>query len=256
MSVFNSLYASHYDQIYLEKDYAGECNLILDAVSYFQKTPIRNVIDIGCGTGGHCLELATRGYEVTGIDLSTAMLGQAVNKASKLGIKNRPNFIHGDIRSFHTGSCYDLAIMMFAVVGYLTKNEDVLAGLRNIRSHLSPGGLLMFDFWYGPSVIAIKPSDRIRILEMDDTRVLRASSTTLNEVTHTADVNFKLWKLMNSKLIDEINEKHLLRYFFPQEIKFYLEISGFEVCDLSTFPNLKEPLSNKTWNAFMVARAI
>ncbi len=227
MRVFNAPYAGQYDLLYAGKDYRGECDLIEAAVRRFAPDVPSSVLDIGCGTGSHAIELARRGYRVTGVDLSQSMLDQAADKASGLNASSRPAWLCGDARKFDTNALFDLGIMMFAVVGYLTTNDDVLEGLRNIRRQLKPGALFICDFWYGPSVLMVQPTDRVRVLETSNGRVIRSASTVLDVPHHTADVSFKLWALEGDRLVSETSETHHLRYFFPQEFALMLSAAGF-----------------------------
>jgi SAM-dependent methyltransferase len=255
MSVFNSLYANQYDELYAGKGYGAECDLIEAAVRKHGGSA-KTVLDLGCGTGGHALELARRGYSVTGVDLSQSMLDRAAAKSAELATEQRPTWVCGDARDFDTGRRHDLAIMMFAVVGYLTSNQDVLAGLRNVRRHLEPGALFLCDFWYGPSVLSTRPTDRVRVLPSAEGKVIRAASTELDIPRHTADVTFQLWSLEGDRLTGETRETHRMRYFFPQEFALFLESAGFEMVSISAFPTLDDPLTDDTWNAFVVAKAV
>lgn len=256
MSVFNSLYAGQYDQLYADKGYTQECDLIEAAAQRDGSTSGRSLLDIGCGTGRHAIEMSRRGWQVTGVDLSQAMLDHAAGNAKSVDAAQRPAWLQGDARSFDTGQQHDMAIMMFAVVGYLTSNADVLKGLRNIRRHLRPDALFVCDFWYGPSVLSVRPTDRVRVLPTADGQVIRAASTTLDIVNHTADVQFKLWTLSGDRLLSATTETHRMRYFFPQEFALLLENSGFRLRSLSAFPTLDQPLNDASWNALVVAQAV
>ncbi|MBT9492562.1 MAG: methyltransferase domain-containing protein [Paucibacter sp.] len=255
MSVFNTHYADQYDRLYASKDYSGECDLIQAALQRFSAKPPERLLDVGCGTGGHTIELARRGYQLTGVDLSAAMLEHARQKAKVLDAF-QPHWVCGDARSFEAGSSFDAAIMMFAVIGYLTSNDDVLAGLRNIRRHLKPGAVFVCDFWYGPTVLMQGPSDRVRVLDIESGQVIRTTQTQLDVVRHTADVAFRLWHLEGQQVLSQTEETHRLRYFFPQEFAGLLAQAGFRQDSLSAFPSLSAPLDEHSWNALVVATAI
>ena len=107
--------------------------------------------------------MAKRGYDVSGIDRSEDMLKIAQEKATeeKLSI----NFKQEDIRTFNFNQKFDAVVAMFAVMGYQTTNEDVEATIRSVRKHLEPGGLFIFDVWFGPAVINERPSERVKFLD-------------------------------------------------------------------------------------------
>jgi ubiquinone/menaquinone biosynthesis C-methylase UbiE len=255
MSVFNSLYANEYDTLYLEKDYVGECALVESAIKQFGR-PVRSILDVGCGTGSHAIEFARRGYQVTGVDLSQSMLDVAARKAADETLDHQPKWITGDARKFAADSHFDIATMLFAVVSYLTTNDDVLEGLSNIRRHLRPGSLFLCDFWYGPAVLSVRPNERVRVLETGGRRTIRAASTTVDSFSQTADVSFRLWSIEGDHYLGEAQETHRMRYFFPQEFKVLLNQAGFACKSLTAFPTLDQRLTDESWNAFCVAEAV
>lgn len=255
MSVFNALYADQYDALYTDKNYVAECDLVEAACARNDVSP-KSILDIGCGTGTHVIEFARRGYDCTGVDLSPAMLTIASNKAAELNVQHSPHWLNADAREFEAGRTFDVAVMMFAVISYLTRNEDVIQALKNIRRHLNVGSLFICDFWYGPAVLSVKPNERVRVLDTQNGKTIRAASTTLDTYRHTADVTFKLWSTKGDTYLGETSETHTMRYFFPQEFSLLLQKAGFELISLSQFPELDQVLSSETWNAFSVARAI
>jgi SAM-dependent methyltransferase len=255
MDIFSAPYSNQYDHIYSEKNYKSECDLVEMAIKRFTTNNPHSILDLGCGTGGHAIEFLKRGYDVTGVDLSPSMLEIAKKKYLYLQCPSKFELINADVRNFKSAIKYDIAIMFFAVIGYLTTNEDVLMGLKNIREKLTEDSLFICDFWYGPSVLSIKPSDRVRMIDLQNGKMLRTSSTNLNTADHTAEVNFKSLTIENGLLISDVEERHLLRYFFPKEFELMLNISGFELLNMSSFPSLTESLTDRAWNALVVARA-
>jgi SAM-dependent methyltransferase len=251
--VFNQGYADQYDLLYGDKDYEAECSL-LEQVFKKYRMDVKNILDIGCGTGNHSIPLARRGYEVHGVDLSGNMLAHALEKAQKETIKCPPIFSQGDARSFNLEIQFDVVLMMFAVLGYQLTNEDVLATLHTVRKHLKPGGLFIFDVWYGPAVLAIRPSDRVKVTLTQNGKVIRAASGSLDVVHQLSRVNYKIWELSGDRLLTETEENHTMRFFFTMELSLFLTACGLKLESLTAFPSLDKPADETTWNVFACAR--
>ena len=252
--VFGSLYADIYDSIYRDKNYDEECGILCKLFDLYGDGCISSVLDLGCGTGNHALRLADLGYRVTGVDQSEEMLDIARVKAEK---KSLPVTLYqGDIKSVGINQTFDAAILMFAVLGYQVTNDDLIQALRNIRRHLRVGGLLIFDVWYGPAVLSQKPGERVSVVKEEDTTTIRLSSGTLDTFRHVCNVHFKVYKIEEGRLVGEAAEVHQMRFFFPQEIAFFLESAGFKVVHMGPFPGYEGELGEMTWNALVVARGV
>lgn len=253
---FGAEYSAAYDALYGEKDYDAEVALIEEALRRYGTGAERTLLDLGCGTGSHALRLAAHGFDVTGVDLSPAMLAQARAKAAASSYSERVRFVEANVSAVDVGTVFDAAIMMFAVLGYQTDNEAVLASLRNARRHLKTGGLFVADFWYGPAVLTDRPAERSRIVTAGGAEVLRTTRTDLDTAAQTATVNFAVWRFEGDRVTARTKEQHVMRYFFPKELELYLHLAGFEVASLSAFPSLDASLSDRTWNALLVGRAV
>ncbi len=149
--VFNKQYSDLYDRFYQDKNYSSECDLIEKVFKKYNQSP-RRILDLGCGTGGHALTLAERGYRVTGIDRSDHMLRIARKKAARQ--KSAVEFLQQDISKLDLKSSFDAVISMFAVIGYLSTNECLEQAFAKIFQLLEKtGGIFIFDCWYGPAVL-------------------------------------------------------------------------------------------------------
>ncbi|MGH2621006.1 MAG: class I SAM-dependent DNA methyltransferase, partial [Anaerolineales bacterium] len=183
---FGEGYAPQYDRLYADKDYAAECDLIEEVFQRYGGQPITSILDLGCGTGGHAFPLAARGYRVTGVDVSPAMLREAERKLAGHTRDSVPEFVLGDIRELELDRQFDAALMMFAVLGYQASDADLQLALQSVRRHLRPGGLFVGDFWYGPTVLRVAPSDRIKQVDLDGQQLVRSATTTLDLGRHQA----------------------------------------------------------------------
>jgi SAM-dependent methyltransferase len=253
--VFNQGYADQYDLLYGDKDYEAECDLLEQAFKKYG-TGVKNILDLGCGTGNHSIPLAKRGYKAHGVDLSENMLAHAVEKVQRETIKYSPVFSQGDIRNVNLGQRFDAVLMMFAVLGYQLSNDDVLASLHTVRKHLKPGGLFIFDVWYGPAVLAIRPSDRIKVTPTPDGKVIRAAFGSLDINHQLAKIDYKIWRLSGDRLVSETEESHTMRFFFTMELSLFLSECGLKLESLTAFPSLDKPVDEATWNVLACAISI
>ncbi|TAK58160.1 MAG: class I SAM-dependent methyltransferase [Dehalococcoidia bacterium] len=252
-TIFGQAYAGAYDAFYAEKDYDAECDMIEAAFRRHASAPVRTLIDLGCGTGNHALRMARRGYAVTGIDLSAEMLRRAHAKAGDAELA--VDFHQGDVRYFDADATFDAALLMFAVLGYQHDDEDVLETFRNIRRHLRPGGLLAFDAWYGPGVLADPPGSRSRTVETDDGPMLRSVTSEMDARRHLCRVHYRLSRMAGGRAECVAEETHVVRYFFPDELELQLAVSGLELVALGDFHEPDREPDERSWNAFGVARA-
>ena len=253
---FGSAYANCYDALYVDKDYEAECDLIEKLLRKYGAAQIDSILDLGCGTGNHALPLARRGFEVIGVDRSEFMIEQARKKAAASGRSAADRFHCADLRSVDLGRQFDAVLLMFAVLGYQLDNADVLAALRAARRHLRLGGLLLFDVWYGPAVLLQRPSERVKKIPTSDGEILRVSSGELDTRRHTCTVRFHVSTFLGERMASETEETHTVRYFFPLELKLFLEATAFTLIRLGAFPAFDCEPDETTWNVLTVARGV
>jgi SAM-dependent methyltransferase len=250
---FSGSYADTYDDVYGDKEYRAEIDLIEQLLSVYGREQSNSILDLGCGTGSHAIELARRGYEVVGVDRSSGMLAKARAKARDANTDGTA-FHVGDIREVTLDREFDAVTIMFAVLGYQTENADVLATLRTARNHLRPGGILAFDVWYGPAVLSGRPEQRFKVFDSEGRRLFRLSSGRLDVRRQLCNVDVRLWILEGDRLVTEAHEQHRVRYFFPRELELYLEIAGLSLVRLGAFPDFDGEADESTWNVLVLAR--
>lgn len=249
---FGAEYADVYDRMYANKDYEKECDLIDTAVSSAEGE--RRLLDLGCGTGAHALTLARRGYRVTGVDLSEHMIRIASDKSTS---EQLPVEWHvGDIADARVEGVFDAVTIMFAVLGYLTETQRLSAAFRNARRHLRPGGKLIFDVWYGPTVLSEKPEQRVKVISQSDGSLIRVSDPVLHSERNVVDVNTRIWRIAQDRVVFDFSETHSVRYFFIPELEQLLTDASFQVEAFFDFPTLGSPPNARAWNLGCVATAV
>jgi len=254
-------YASFYDALYHDKDYEAECDFLEEVFGEYGEAPVRSVLDLGCGTGNHDIPLATRGYQVVGIDRSGEMVARArekvVAREKAVGQDLDVEFVVEDVRTFDLGRSFDAVISMFAVISYQISDEDVIAMMKASRRHLADGGLFIFDGWFGPAVVHERPVEKVKEIELPGGELLRRSAVpVMDEEAHTVTVNYRVERRRGDEVLERSEESHAVRYLFPQEIARFLGLAGLRLLQLAPFMHLDRTPSEHDWNFSAVARAV
>ena len=188
-----------------------------------------SILELACGTGRVAIPLAKEGFEVTGLDVSQSMLGQAKKKALAAGVP--VEWVHADCRDFDLERQFGLIIFPFNSMSHLYELEDVEFCLSCVRKHLKVEGRFIIDIF----------NPRLDILLRDATK--RYPHTTypnpegegLVEVTENnkyedaTQINrIKLYyDIAGRSHTEELN----MRIFYPQEIDAILKYNGFIIED-------------------------
>lgn len=246
MPVFGA-YARYYNLLYKDKDYSGETGFICKLLEQHQPEA-RTVLDLGCGTGRHDLLLTRHGYEVTGVDQSAEMLDIAAGTAHA-----SLHFEHGDIRTIRLNKTFDVVISLFHVMSYQISNEDLLAAIATAKNHLKPGGIFIFDCWYGPAVLTDPPTSRNRHLEDETVAITRIATPAMFPNDNRVDVQYQISAFdKQSGETTEMQESHRMRYLFRPEIEFLLAACGMTIREFATWMNGDTP-GFDSWSVYFVA---
>ena len=216
-------YARYYDLLYRDKDYAAEAEYITSHI-HRHAPQAKSILELGCGTGAHAEHLARMGYSVHGVDMSAEMIARAEARKAALPAEMaaRISFSLGDARTVRMQQIYDVVISLFHVMSYQTSNADLNATYETAAMHLSPGGLFLFDYWYGPAVLIQKPEVRVRRLEDNKIKVTRIAEPVIYVNDNVVDVNYTVFiEVKETGQVEQIKETHRMRYFFLPELKFY-----------------------------------
>jgi SAM-dependent methyltransferase len=253
---FNAEVAAAYDFAHAGKDYAAECTAVVRCISHHSRIPVSSVLDVGCGTGGHALELGRRGYTVTGIDRSAHMIAMAEQKRARTGLGDRVSFAVTDGTRLQLPHPADAAIMMFAVLSHQDSLSEARRLLRGIRANVLVGALLVFDTWYLPAVAAQRPGRRWRAMADGADEVLRLSDGVFDGATQQVQVSVDTLRICGDRITSRTHEVHAMRCFTRDELTTLLADSGFEPVAIGGFPDLDHPAGIDTWSVGVVARAV
>lgn len=219
-------YAYYYNTFYQDKDYKAEA-MQIDNLLKTYGSDISSIINFGCGTGKHDIELAKMAYQCAGIDMSPLMIDIAQENVKKSG-KNI-DFSIADIRNFESQAKYDAVISLFHVMSYQTKNQDIISAFRSARKAIGEGGLFVFDVWYGPGVLSDKPCERVKEIEDEKNRLVRIARPVMHDKENVVDVCYEVFVMDRE--------------------------AGFELLDNLDCQTLGEKDYN-SWTSYFIARAL
>ncbi|MGE5225210.1 MAG: class I SAM-dependent methyltransferase [Omnitrophica WOR_2 bacterium] len=119
-----------------------DCNFLVDVFNAHGNR-IEEILDIACGTGRHAIEMAKRGYQVTGVDISADMLGAA--RDYSLHSKAAVTFVQQDMVHLSFREKFDAAYILFNTISLLISNDDLIQFMEAVHSALKPGGLFILE---------------------------------------------------------------------------------------------------------------
>ena len=255
MTVFAE-YARYYNLLYKDKDYQAEADFALACFRRAGCIPAA-LLDLGCGTGRHALEMAKQGVAVTGVDRSETMLGMGQAMLGELAPTDYPaplpELLHGDARIVRLDKKFDAVVSLFHVMSYQNTEEDALAVMETAKEHLKTGGLFLFDFWHGPGVLRDLPERRERVLEDGETHIRRVAVPEHRLNDNLVIVNYAVTLTKSDGSSSCLHETHSMRYWFLPELRYLAKQAGLFVQAGGGWLSAAEP-DMITWNAWLLLK--
>jgi hypothetical protein len=136
-------------------------------------------------------------------------------------------------------------------MSYMAGDGDFAAALDTVRSHLQIGGALLFDFWYGPAVVADPPQRREREVTENGRRIRRITTPYWDKARDAVRIVFDVAE-------DErpaTSEEHVMRYFFEDTLRRDLAAAGFDWLELGEWLTGTAP-DDKAFGVYVLAKAV
>lgn len=214
-------YGNQYDKEIFVQGTLGECDFIEKELNHDRS---KKILDIGCGTGRHAIELTKRGYQVTGIDLSEGQLKRAREKAEKEGLSIP--FLRQDARNLPFKKEFDVVIMLCEGGFPLMETDEMnFEILKNASEALEDHGKFIFTTLNGlfPLFHSIN-----EFHDREEDEGARYLSETFDLMT-MRDRNVTTFTDDDGRELElQCNE----RYYLPSEITWLLKSLGFKTIDI------------------------
>lgn len=134
-----------------ERRWAGTPGEVDRLLALLALRPPADVLDLGCGPGRHLLELARRGFHVSGVDATAAFVVAA--REASAAERLETEVVHADMREFHRPASFDAVVNLSTSFGYFTDPADDRRVLENVHRSLRAGGALVMEL-AGKEVVA------------------------------------------------------------------------------------------------------
>ncbi|MDG3548327.1 class I SAM-dependent methyltransferase [Methanobacterium formicicum] len=242
--LFNS-FVNKYENESFTQGTIGEVDFLESEINHDKSCKI---LDVGCGTGRHAIELTKRGYQVTGVDLSEKMLKRAREKAAESGVGI--DFIQADARNLPFQGEFDLVVMLCEGGFPLMETDEMnFQILESASRSLKKGGKLIFTTLNGLFPLFHSVKDFIN--SNSESQTNRENS--FNLMTFRDEYQMEIEDDEGKVLNLNCNE----RYYVPSEITWLLKSLNFNPvdiygCKLGEFSR-NDPLTTEDYEMLVVA---
>ncbi|HXL56976.1 MAG TPA: class I SAM-dependent methyltransferase, partial [Chitinophagaceae bacterium] len=133
--------SAYYHKLYAHRSEKEAADFIDELITALQPDQHAAMLDVGCGNGRHCRQLAAKGFNVTGIDLAMSSIRQAKQyETSSL------QFFQHDMRKPFGNNHFEYVFSFFTSFGYFKDETENQKVIRNMSNALKPGGRVVFDY--------------------------------------------------------------------------------------------------------------
>jgi SAM-dependent methyltransferase len=189
-----------------------------------------DILELACGTGRITIPLVEKGFKVTGLDISEAMLELANKKASEKEIDIE--WVKADFRDFHLGRTFNLIILPFSSIAHLHDLESIQGCFSCVKEHLTDKGAFIIDY-FNPRLdyLLRDPNEKRSITtypDPDGKETVEILETNMYDTK--SQINRIKWTYRIGDSI--MSEKELnMRIFYPQELDALLLLNGFKIME-------------------------
>ena len=239
--------AGCYDELTTDVGYSAWADYIQ---AHFEKKglPGRTVLDLACGTGSLTWELARRGYEMIGVDISPEMLAEAAAKEGETEVA--PIFLCQSMDKLDLYGTIDACVCCLDSVNYVTDPKKLRKAFERVYLFLMPGGLFLFDINTPSKLQGL--DGQVFLDETEDAYcVWRAEYSRRSKIcSYFMDI-FRLDE--ESGLWERGEELHRERAYEPEELADWLRQAGFREVRLYGNLKMRAPKEGED-RIFLVAR--
>lgn len=230
-------HSPYYELLYYKRD-RSEAKQFIDALlGYLNPSANASFLDLACGSGRHSVYLASKRYEVTGIDLSDEL----IEKAKQHETNNLTFYVH-DMRNAFRINYYDYTMNLFTSFGYFDSDHDNLRVLKNVFRGLKDGGIFVLDFFHADKIVST-------MVEREKKNINGAEF----EISREAQKGFIIKKIKINDKGKTSSFMERVKAYSPGELEKLFAGSGFSILSTAGSYDLK-PFSKNSERFIIIAK--
>jgi SAM-dependent methyltransferase len=211
-------FAPYYDHYMQHVDYDKWTDKLLSMYKLHTSHKLADILELACGTANVSERLVSKGYNVTASDRSGEMLKYASQKP------HRPHILQADMTDELPENAYDLAVLIFDSINYLTEKEDIAKLFTNVSKSLRKHGAFIFDV----STYKNSQENFYNYINLDETK----DYVLIHQATFDSDHREQRTKLIIFKKYDNhfvrMDEEHVQKVYYVQELLNLISESPLE----------------------------
>ena len=242
-----SILSKWYDKLMDDFDYPSLTAYYCSAIKKYSEDLPKQILDLGCGTGSVSIILAEKGFDVTGIDISSEMLSMAALKTNEQNLKIK--YACENMAYLDAGRGYGAAVCSLDGLNYLVDKEELSSCISRVADALVSGGLFMFDVntkYKYENVYA----DNSYVYDLDDFFLVWQNYYKKSTCKCSFYLTFFEKKGKNWSRSDEVQ---IQKYYSEKTISRVLDENGFDILNISAgFDNTE--LSDKDEKHYYICK--
>ena len=224
-------FAYAYDRMMTNVNYTRWTHYIESIFDRYDCKP-RRILDVACGTGALTIQLALKGYEMTGVDRALGMLDIAREKAAAHNLEI--GLHQGDMCDFQLNQRFDAVLCTYDSINYAYDEDELMRVFACVAEHLEPEGLFIFDVTTERNIVEHFHNKTFAANHEDYTYIWKNSYLHHSKMCRTLLTFF----IREGELFRRYEEVHQQRIFEVSVVNDLLKKSGYtplSAYDMYTF---------------------
>ncbi|OGH35827.1 MAG: hypothetical protein A3B38_00375 [Candidatus Levybacteria bacterium RIFCSPLOWO2_01_FULL_36_13] len=211
--------AVYYDAIYEAqgKDYRKEASQIHEVIDKHKKSEGNELLDVGCGTGGH-FSFLREWYSIEGLDIDPHMLQVARQRHPDI------TFHQGDMVNFDLGKQLDVVTCLFSAIGYAMTVPNLQSAIKSLERHTKPGGVVVVEPWFSPEQWKVGRPSAV-FVDKPDMKLARINISERKDNISIVNFHFLVATPGN---VEHFTELHEIGLFTKEEYMEAFEKAGLQ----------------------------